>query len=123
MLAKIKSSGKKWLIRLYNAFKISGNILTFVMICLFCFGTLRFIYIEFYTHDSYVSFGKMGGLSKVIFFPLYSFFSLVWFYCAWKLAPKLFKIQKLYVHLFYWFGILLLLIIMDFLINALSIIR
>ncbi len=121
MLAKIKSSGKKWLMRLYNACKISGNILTFIVICLLFVGTLLGMYNRLDATGD-IDIGKGDYIPKTLYYITSSIELAIWFYCAWKLAPKLFKIQKLFIHLFYWFGTLFSIIAMYFFSLMLSVI-
>ncbi len=121
MLAKIKICSKKWLIRFYNAGKMSGNILTFVVICLLFLGTLFGMCNRLETIGE-IDIGKGDTIPKILYYVISSVELAIWFYCAWKLAPRLFKVQKLFIHLLYWLGALCLIITMYFFSLMLSVI-
>ncbi len=112
MSAKITSPGKKWLIRLYNAGKISGNLVALIAAIIAYLLVLRLFYLSCGQSGDDIFLGsKKLYMSKNIFYPLYGSILIFYSVVGYFLFINTFKIFSIAKHLLYWLTGFLFLII------------
>lgn len=97
----LSAKTKKWGWRFYNAAKLIGNIIAYLLICLMLFATLQVMYTQ-WDNPYNVTISKGVTMTKSTYYLVRSCYALILAFCLWHLSKKVFKIQKLRDHLLFW---------------------
>lgn len=94
---KISEKHKYYLLKAYNALKITGNICALSVLCLWCWQISSSS-----PKGQILIWERCANFSACMYKTKIMIFLVINFYICWKMAKNLFKIYPLKYHIIFW---------------------